>query len=49
MIDGGHQPAGFRVCEDGHVEVMTVEEVDYLLACFWSDALKQLRPEQYDD
>lgn len=36
-------------CEDGHVEVMTVEEVDYLLACFWSDALKQLRPEQYDD
>jgi hypothetical protein len=49
MIDGDLQPAGFRVCEVGHVEVMTAEEVEGLFARFWHEALKQLRPEQYDD
>ncbi|WP_168195660.1 hypothetical protein [Bradyrhizobium sp. NAS80.1] len=49
MIDGDLQPAGFRVCEDGQVEVMTAEEVGDLLERCWRVALEQLRPEQSDD
>lgn len=49
MIDGDLQPAGFRVCEEGYVELMTIEEVDDLFTRFWREALKQLQPEQYDD
>jgi hypothetical protein len=48
MIDRDHHPAGFRVTEDGRVEVMTAEEVDDLLARFWREALKQLRPNRRD-
>jgi hypothetical protein len=49
MLDRDDKPAGFRVTEDGRVEVMTSEEVNKCFASLWREALRQLRPKRNDD